>query len=149
MRFLFLCRSHVGAAVLAVKAYQAQKRLERWDVDHQGSPTTGGESSTPMADGGEGDAPAEGAGPASNTAQEGKNGDSEPSNPEAAAQAEEAYRDMLARHRMEVDTMPLVLEAMWAANVVDIQNTLKKVLLQCCFGPLFGGPLVTFSVDRA
>jgi hypothetical protein len=44
------------------------------------------------------------------------------------------------RQRMVEETLPVMLEAMWAANVMDIKQTLAKVLFvpQCekCFSNL-------------
>lgn len=37
---------------------------------------------------------------------------------------------MIERHKLEEAALPLMLEAMWAANALDIQNTLGKVRLQ-------------------
>lgn len=38
-----------------------------------------------------------------------------------------SIEELMERQRLEEATLPLMLEAMWAANVLDIQNTLKKV----------------------
>ncbi|GFR42214.1 hypothetical protein Agub_g3105 [Astrephomene gubernaculifera] len=38
-----------------------------------------------------------------------------------------SMEQLLERQRLEEAALPLMLEAMWAANVLDIQNTLKKV----------------------
>lgn len=44
--------------------------------------------------------------------------------------ARSPYEDKAARTKLQEDALPLVLEAMWAANVIDIQNTLRKVLCE-------------------
>ncbi|KAG2485127.1 hypothetical protein HYH03_016114 [Edaphochlamys debaryana] len=38
-----------------------------------------------------------------------------------------SIEQLMARQKLEEATLPLVLEAMWAANVLDIQATLKRV----------------------
>ncbi|PNH06569.1 Chaperone protein dnaJ 10 [Tetrabaena socialis] len=45
----------------------------------------------------------------------------------AAAGAGPSIEQLMERQRLEEAALPLMLEAMWAANVLDIQNTLRKV----------------------
>ncbi|CAD7704560.1 unnamed protein product [Ostreobium quekettii] len=111
-------RSYIGAAVSGVKAYKAQKRLEKWDESHQGE-----EASSPMATPAEGSDGAIPDGPPPETTGE----QQESVAPEGQTDPQKAYEEMMARHQMEEDAMPVVLEAMWAANVIDIQNTIRRV----------------------
>jgi hypothetical protein len=39
--------------------------------------------------------------------------------------------DLICRQALEEAALPLMLEAMWAANVLDIQSTLRKVRARC------------------
>ena len=46
---------------------------------------------------------------------------------EAAASAAENLEHAQLRAQLEEATLPLMLDAMWAANVLDIENTLRHV----------------------
>ncbi|GMH45279.1 hypothetical protein BSKO_13236 [Bryopsis sp. KO-2023] len=122
-------RSHIQAAHLAVKAYQVQRKLEKLDGRSKNNEETQDPPSSSSAD------PEEASGklnegPVEASGNEASNSQSvpgdEPGSPEAPSPSD-AYEQMMNRHKMEEDALPLVLEAMWAANVIDIQGTLKKV----------------------
>lgn len=103
----FLSRSHFHAAQLTVRAFQAQRKLVKMDDN---PPPAQGSNSADAMNSSEPEPIQVNAG----------NGDSLPNQqPNTAKDAD--------IHKLEEDTLPLVLEAMWAANLIDIQNTLKKV----------------------
>ncbi|GIL50084.1 hypothetical protein Vafri_6393 [Volvox africanus] len=49
-----------------------------------------------------------------------------------AASQGPSIEQLMERKKLEEAALPLMLEAMWAANMLDIQNTLKKVLQYRC-----------------
>ena len=57
---------------------------------------------------------------------------------EAAARAAQQQAENLEhaqlRAQLEEATLPLMLDAMWAANVLDIENILRHVCKKVCHG---------------
>lgn len=102
-----LIRTHFQAAKMAVKVLNAKRQIEKMEekakiaVPQSESPTT----SDRMPD---------------------LSDSIEPSEADPAS-VNEAYEAMLKRAELEEAALPVVLEAMWAANVIDIQSTIKKV----------------------
>lgn len=113
-------RTHFQAAKMAVKVISTQKQIEKMDgklktaaastrgndADLNGT-TRGSNFDTPMDE--------------SEPVQQ---GETVPLTPEAEQAAAEA---LLRKAEMEEAALPVVLEALWAANVLDIQSTIKKV----------------------
>ncbi|KAG2492691.1 hypothetical protein HYH03_009105 [Edaphochlamys debaryana] len=91
----------------------------------------GAASPSPDASAAAGTAAASGEGPSSSSpaAGAGASAAAPGASPSAAPAAPKgpSMDQLLERQRLEEAAMPLMLEAMWAANVLDIQATLKKV----------------------
>lgn len=107
-------KSQFTAASAAIKVYQAQQRLEQFQKEHEkkvAQQAAAKAAKEPKTADGEAVAAGEGT--------------------STAAPAEEdeynPYEDLMQKQKMEEATLPLMLEAMWAANVLDIQTTLRKV----------------------
>lgn len=57
------------------------------------------------------------------------------SSPPQASSSSRSAEDAARQRQMEEEGLPLVLEAMWAANVLDIQATLKRVCMKLLTDP--------------
>lgn len=123
--YYFVIRSHLQAAQLTVRAIQYQRKLERLD---------GGQSAEPSGTNAEGGEAAKTAEEMNTNSQDGTDfvkGDKEDADCSGeSGAAKNPYEDKAARSKLAEDVLPLVLEAMWAANVIDIQGTLRKVLYE-------------------
>ncbi|KAG2430677.1 hypothetical protein HYH02_013674 [Chlamydomonas schloesseri] len=129
-------KSQYQAASAAIKVYAAQQKLEAWQKEQDRKQAVAAATATK-----EGAA----AGEASKDSAEAKaeaGGATSAAKPDAAAGAKAeaaggaagpsgakgpSIEELMERQRLEEATLPLMLEAMWAANVLDIQSTLKKV----------------------
>ncbi|GLI63100.1 hypothetical protein VaNZ11_006004, partial [Volvox africanus] len=135
-------RSQFQAASAAIKVYQAQQRIEAWQREQErkaavaaagaaagaeaGAAAPAGPDATapnPDAAKADADAKANNGTAAANGAANGAAG----TTPQPAASQGPSIEQLMERKKLEEAALPLMLEAMWAANVLDIQNTLKKV----------------------
>lgn len=143
-------RSQLNAAQQAFKAYQLHQQMEdlqrQYDAKRQQQQAAGvaeGSTSAAAAGTGEGSsgAAADGTGPmppaAAGAAGASDSGpvpmEEDEQQQFAGMSGEDAAENMAhlqAMAMLEEKALPLMLEAMWAANVVDIQNTLKHVCKQ-------------------
>lgn len=136
-------KSQFQAASAAIKVYQAQQRLEQWQREYEKklanqalAKAQAAKEAEKAAREAEAAKEAE-AEKAAKTGEEGASSTHTPAEtatpPPAAAPAVDPaeeynpYEDLMQRQKMEEATLPLMLEAMWAANVLDIQTTLRKV----------------------
>lgn len=97
-------KSQFNAANLALKVYKTQTALEKLEAEEKRAATT-----SSRADAGE---------DAETTFDQQQ---------EDAERAKHAAAAAVERARLEEASLPLMLEAMWAANVLDIQSTLRHV----------------------
>lgn len=122
-------KSKVHLGMMGLKVFQAQQKLEQMDKDQkqrcEAQARMSQQTATP------------GSIPAGNVfhQQPGVSGEQEESEQrveaEAAARAAQQQAENLEhaqlRAQLEEATLPLMLDAMWAANVLDIENTLRHV----------------------
>ncbi|KAG2438479.1 hypothetical protein HXX76_005032 [Chlamydomonas incerta] len=135
-------RSQYQAASAAIKVYAAQQKLEAWQKEQDRKQAVAAASAA--KEGAAGEASKDGAAGGADAAKAEAGGATSAAAPEAAAPKAAAaakaeagagpsaakgpsIEELMERQRLEEATLPLMLEAMWAANVLDIQNTLKKV----------------------
>ncbi|KAK9917625.1 hypothetical protein WJX75_006600 [Coccomyxa subellipsoidea] len=118
-------KSQMHAAGLALKVYQTQQQIERLEKQHAQHERENGSASSSQQQRSSMDAQ----GTAGHST-----GDTDPaahSSADAASQAEERKQAAAAmateRAKLEEAALPLMLDAMWAANVLDIQHTVKAV----------------------
>jgi hypothetical protein len=97
-------KSQFNAASAAIKVIQAQQKIQTWEKNHP--PQVAGEASSQQPPAQEG----------------GQEEEKEEAQPSALRLSPE---EMAERQKLEDETLPLMLEAMWAANAIDIQTTLK------------------------
>jgi hypothetical protein len=144
--------SQFHAANLAFRVYNAQQRLDRLEKDHlrrqeQQAVLTQPATSSPDSD--TLDSTQAGAAASSTTADSNGHAQTGPSRHQEAASAQQdslpdsqhtqqpdqSAEDqarlnaeyLAAKAALEEATLPVMLDAMWAANVLDIQNTLRHV----------------------
>eukprot|EP00210_Caulerpa_lentillifera_P006346 g6062.t1 len=111
-------RTHFQAAKMAVKVLSAQKQIERMD----------GKLKTAVASTRANESELNGS--SSNPVFESMTGDPENVHhcpPSTSDMDQAAAEALLRKAEMEEAALPVVLEALWAANVLDIQSTIKKV----------------------
>ena len=112
-------KSQFNAANLALKVYRAQAALERLEAEEkagkEGEEKAGGDGQGAETHSGASDAP------------EPLNKGASPTDEEEAERARRSAAAAEERARLEEASLPLMLEAMWAANVLDIQSTLRHV----------------------
>lgn len=122
-------KSKVHLGMMGLKVFQAQQKLEQMDKDQKQRSEAQARMSQQAA--------TPGSIPAGNVfhQQPGVSGEQEESEQrveaEAAARAAQQQAENLEhaqlRAQLEEATLPLMLDAMWAANVLDIENTLRHV----------------------
>ncbi|KAL3131275.1 hypothetical protein ABBQ38_000570 [Trebouxia sp. C0009 RCD-2024] len=119
-------KSKVHLAQMGLKVFQAQQKLEQMDKDQkqrsEAKARMNQQSSSPSA------APATGPfdqQPGSSAEQ--PLSEQQRAEAEAASTAAEALEHAQLRAQLEEATLPLMLDAMWAANVLDIESTLRHV----------------------
>ena len=101
-------RTHFQAVKMAVKVLNARKQIEKIEEKTKANGAPQERSGTSEVDG-FADVPLS----------------EEPGmDPETE---QEAYEALMRRAELEEAALPVVLEAMWAANVIDIQGTIRKV----------------------
>ncbi|KAK9815321.1 hypothetical protein WJX72_001695 [[Myrmecia] bisecta] len=145
-------KSQFAAASLALKVFQAQSQMEKLDREFnlqkrtaaaEEQPTaaaaasTSGEANTSHAD----------AGPSPHSPGGGRNERTAFLNGGAqgpAVQRMNSAEHLAERARLEEAALPLMLEAMWAANVLDIESTLRHVARKVLHDP-FGSKEVRRS----
>ncbi|PNW81790.1 hypothetical protein CHLRE_06g260350v5 [Chlamydomonas reinhardtii] len=129
-------RSQYQAASAAIKVYAAQQKLEAWQKEQDRKQAVAAASAA--KEGAAGEASKDGAAGSAAEPKAEAGGATRAAAPDAAAAKAEggagpsagkgpSIEELMERQRLEEATLPLMLEAMWAANVLDIQNTLKKV----------------------
>ncbi|GAX76162.1 hypothetical protein CEUSTIGMA_g3606.t1 [Chlamydomonas eustigma] len=140
-------KSQFQAASAAVKVYQAQQKIETWQkerdkkqaavIDSNGGGTgavalSGTVTKGPEADslGKQGEGPAgsgDAAGRSGAASDDKKSGKASTADKEGDEDAKLTPEELAEKQRMMEETLPVMLEAMWAANAMDINQTLAKV----------------------
>ncbi|EIE18163.1 DnaJ-domain-containing protein [Coccomyxa subellipsoidea C-169] len=124
-------KSQIHAAGLALKVYQTQQQIERLEKQHaQHQRESGAASFSSQQQHSSGDAQGA-AGSSSKVSAEGESAD------HSSADAASAVGISMAaeRAKLEEAALPLMLDAMWAANVLDIQHTVKAVCQEVLRSP--------------
>ncbi|CAL8463305.1 g2839 [Coccomyxa elongata] len=118
-------KSQMHAAGLALKVYQTQQQIERLEKQHALHERQNSEAASSQQEQSFADVQSQ-----SSNGTAGQHGSEHPQ-ADAAEQAEERRKAAAAiaaeRAKLEEAALPLMLDAMWAANVLDIQHTVKAV----------------------
>lgn len=114
-------RTHFQVASSVLKVYRHQQRVEQWERAKQL------EKAAHAKEAAGGDQEGVANGEPSGTFGEGPSAAAESDAQRSPEEVEAAMRTMLERAALEEEGCPLMLEAMWAANALDIQNTITKV----------------------
>mmetsp|Transcript_11892 Transcript_11892/g.25534 ORF Transcript_11892/g.25534 Transcript_11892/m.25534 type:complete len:570 (-) Transcript_11892:2455-4164(-) len=145
-------KSQFQAANAALKVYQAQQKIEAWQKEQEkkaqhaaavaapapaadaaavsaaapgaAAPGAEGQGSDPN---GTPSAASDNAGVSGAQQAAGAGGSSSDAGPSAAPEPKLSPEALAEKQRLEEAALPLMLEAMWAANVLDISSTIKKV----------------------
>lgn len=117
-----ILKSHFGAAGLALKVYQAHSQMQKISEAEEKAKLEGGkgEEGVVIIEGGTVNVSSDNGGGEEASTQ--RNGNDKASQPLPSSIDYTAQRAAL-----EEKTLPLMLEAMWAANVLDIEATLRHV----------------------